>query len=161
MRRAVILSTSLLARMSSLAAAESSSWPFWDRYATHFLSPDGRVIDPDRNKMTTSKGQSYALFFALFANDPVPPGRLQCRDHWGNDLRILSNSVLSSEAWVSRTLRRFVAVLLRVSWVSGDTISRVKAAASIAQSSIDASRLLTRSLQRISSSSSGCGTIAD
>ncbi len=64
-----MLSAALLAGMSPLPAAGLSTWPFWDHYAAHFISPEGRVIDPDRNKMTTSEGQSYALFFALVAND--------------------------------------------------------------------------------------------
>src|ERR1700744_2342256 len=69
MRMTFMLSAALLAGMSPLPAAGLSTWPFWDHYAAHFISPEGRVIDPDRNKMTTSEGQSYALFFALVAND--------------------------------------------------------------------------------------------
>ncbi len=49
--------------------AKASSWPFWDHYAARFLNPQGRVIDPERNSMTTSEGQSYAMFFALVAGD--------------------------------------------------------------------------------------------
>ncbi len=49
--------------------AVASTWPFWDHYAAHFLSAQGRVIDPERNSMTTSEGQSYAMFFALVAED--------------------------------------------------------------------------------------------
>jgi endoglucanase len=49
--------------------ARAASWPFWDHYAAHFVSPQGRVVDPDRNSMTTSEGQSYAMFFALVADD--------------------------------------------------------------------------------------------
>jgi len=41
----------------------------WHAYANHFLSSDGRVVDPMRSDMTTSEGQSYALFFALVQND--------------------------------------------------------------------------------------------
>lgn len=60
---------SLLALPLSLRAETGGVWPFWSSYAAHFLSKDGRVIDPDRNSMTTSEGQSYAMFFALVAND--------------------------------------------------------------------------------------------
>jgi endoglucanase len=42
------------------------AWPLWEAYAQHFLSADGRIRDGD---ITTSEGQSYALFFALVAND--------------------------------------------------------------------------------------------
>lgn len=41
----------------------------WQAYAGRFLSNDGRIIDPMRGQMTTSEGQSYALFFALVNND--------------------------------------------------------------------------------------------
>jgi endoglucanase len=64
----LMLSAVLVAGMNPSAAA-LSTWPFWDNYAAHFVSPDGRVIDTDRNQMTTSEGQGYALFFALVADD--------------------------------------------------------------------------------------------
>jgi endoglucanase len=44
-------------------------WPLWEAYAHHFISPDGRVIDHGAGAITTSEGQSYALFFALVAGD--------------------------------------------------------------------------------------------
>ncbi|MGC9198003.1 MAG: cellulose synthase complex periplasmic endoglucanase BcsZ [Acidobacteriaceae bacterium] len=50
-------------------AQSRRAWPFWAAYQQHFISPDGRVIDPSRASMTTSEGQSYALFFSLVAND--------------------------------------------------------------------------------------------
>jgi endoglucanase len=52
------------------AANTRSSWPLWTSYATHFLQKDGRVVDYDRDQLTTSEGQGYAMFFALVANDP-------------------------------------------------------------------------------------------
>lgn len=46
------------------------SWPAWDRFKQAYISEDGRVIDPsDARSITTSEGQSYALFFALATND--------------------------------------------------------------------------------------------
>lgn len=46
------------------------NWPAWDRFKQAYISEDGRVIDPsDARSITTSEGQSYALFFALAAND--------------------------------------------------------------------------------------------
>jgi endo-1,4-beta-D-glucanase Y len=57
-------------------AKAESSWPFWNHYAGHFISAEGRVIDPDRNQMTTSEGQSYAMFFALVADDVASFERL-------------------------------------------------------------------------------------
>ncbi|ALB56622.1 cellulose synthase complex periplasmic endoglucanase BcsZ [Cronobacter universalis] len=57
----------LLATASAHAAC---SWPDWDRFKGGYISEEGRVIDPsDPRKITTSEGQSYALFFALAAND--------------------------------------------------------------------------------------------
>ena len=44
-------------------------WPLWDSYAAHFMQDDGRVVDHERDGMSTSEGASYAMFFALVAND--------------------------------------------------------------------------------------------
>lgn len=45
-------------------------WPAWEQFKQEYVSAEGRVIDPsDSRKITTSEGQSYALFFALAAND--------------------------------------------------------------------------------------------
>lgn len=52
------------------AQAAGSDWPAWERFNTTLVSEDGRVIDPsDPRRITTSEGQSYALFFALVADD--------------------------------------------------------------------------------------------
>ena len=53
----------------ALRGQSNGAWPFWSSYAATFINQDGRVIDPDRNSMTTSEGQGYAMFFALVAND--------------------------------------------------------------------------------------------
>jgi endo-1,4-beta-D-glucanase Y len=55
------------AHAQSATAIEHSR--LWHAYANRFISSDGRVIDPMRGDMTTSEGQSYALFFALVNND--------------------------------------------------------------------------------------------
>ena len=65
----VLLAAAALSRGPGVKA--ESSWPFWSRYSGHFISSEGRVIDPDRNEITTSEGQSYAMFFALVADDAV------------------------------------------------------------------------------------------
>lgn len=62
----------LRARQAELASAAPSacgSWPLWERYAAHFISPEGRVIDRTADDRTTSEGQAYGLFFALVAHD--------------------------------------------------------------------------------------------
>lgn len=46
------------------------AWPLWQTFVEHFVMPDGRVLDastPQRH--SSSEGQSYAMFFALVAND--------------------------------------------------------------------------------------------
>jgi endoglucanase len=53
-------------------APYASAWSRWDRFKHDFISPDGRVIDVgSTDARTVSEGQSYALFFALVANDRV------------------------------------------------------------------------------------------
>ncbi|MFN4263394.1 MAG: cellulose synthase complex periplasmic endoglucanase BcsZ [Thioalkalivibrionaceae bacterium] len=41
----------------------------WSAYKTAFVSADGRVIDHAAESITTSEGQSYAMFFALVVDD--------------------------------------------------------------------------------------------
>jgi endoglucanase len=51
-------------------AACPVDWPHWQRFAEHWIQPDGRVLESSLEKNhSTSEGQSYALFFALVAND--------------------------------------------------------------------------------------------
>ena len=72
----------LLSMLPFLMAADGcksaavQAWPLWEKYAQHFISADGRVIDPMRGEITTSEGQSYALFFALVNNDHARFDRL-------------------------------------------------------------------------------------
>jgi endo-1,4-beta-D-glucanase Y len=57
--------------LSALPASSTQSvWPLWTHYSEHYVEADGRVVDHDRGDLTTSEGQSYAMFFALVANDP-------------------------------------------------------------------------------------------
>ncbi|MHA2939102.1 cellulose synthase complex periplasmic endoglucanase BcsZ [Vibrio sp. RC27] len=59
----------LLMLPSFTSFAEQCDWPEWEGFKEHFIV-DGRVIDySDERKITTSEGQSYAMFFALVAND--------------------------------------------------------------------------------------------
>ena len=68
MKKLLILFILLL---PTFAKAESCLiWPEWRTFKNNFISEDGRVIDLGSEKnITTSEGQSYALFFALVAND--------------------------------------------------------------------------------------------
>lgn len=55
---------------NALAQLSCSAWPQWNNFKTHFITPEGRVIDlGSEYSITTSEGQSYALLFALLAND--------------------------------------------------------------------------------------------
>jgi endo-1,4-beta-D-glucanase Y len=55
---------------ASAGICTPSEWPRWQQFKRDFLSADGRVIDVgSADSRTVSEGQSYALFFALVAND--------------------------------------------------------------------------------------------
>ena len=58
---------------NSVAAGFDSGWA---RYRSCCIQTDGRVIDRGRQDVTTSEGESYALFFALVQNDPILFARL-------------------------------------------------------------------------------------
>ena len=52
------------------ASPAACAWPAWTTFRSTLLSADGRVIDASTpRQVTVSEGQSYALFFALVAND--------------------------------------------------------------------------------------------
>ncbi len=54
----------------SICAQASESWKDWEQFKAIYISPEGRVIDGSTPQLsTTSEGQSYALLFALIAND--------------------------------------------------------------------------------------------
>ncbi|EDM7351556.1 endo-1,4-D-glucanase, partial [Salmonella enterica subsp. enterica serovar Oslo] len=55
--------------LAALSVQAACTWPEWDQFKKDYISQEGRVIDPsDARKITTSEGQSYAMFFALAAN---------------------------------------------------------------------------------------------
>ncbi|MCY1696885.1 cellulose synthase complex periplasmic endoglucanase BcsZ [Lelliottia sp. SL45] len=56
--------------MAATNVRAACTWPAWEQFKKDYISEGGRVIDPsDARKISTSEGQSYALFFALAAND--------------------------------------------------------------------------------------------
>lgn len=60
----------LLAATAACSATPAQAWPAWDGFKSTFVSDDGRVIDRSQEDLrTVSEGQSYALFFALVAQD--------------------------------------------------------------------------------------------
>ena len=60
-----------LASTATLHAAEPcGEWADWQAFKTQKMSEGGRVVDGSSpRKVSTSEGQSYALFFALVGND--------------------------------------------------------------------------------------------
>lgn len=50
------------------SAHAATDWPQWQGFVSRFVQADGRVIDLTFDRKSTSEGQSYALFFALVAN---------------------------------------------------------------------------------------------
>ncbi len=59
----------LLLVLQGMALRAQQPWPLWESYARFMIDQQGRVIDRSSQDKTTSEGQSYALFFALVAND--------------------------------------------------------------------------------------------
>jgi len=60
----------LFAFNANAQGEQCEPWQSWQVFKNHFVSQDGRVIDlGSEGSITTSEGQSYALFFALIAND--------------------------------------------------------------------------------------------
>ena len=47
----------------------AGKWTYWENFARVHIQDDGRVVDMSAEDISTSEGQSYALFFALVAND--------------------------------------------------------------------------------------------
>ena len=63
---------SLMVGRAVAATCVAVDWPLWQDFKTHFVQPDGRVVDASTPQLhSSSEGQSYAMFFALVANDPA------------------------------------------------------------------------------------------
>jgi len=60
----------------------TSDWPLWSEFAETYIQADGRVIDRGAGGISTSEGQSYALFFSLVAGDRQHFDRIL---QWTND----------------------------------------------------------------------------
>ncbi|HEY1607775.1 MAG TPA: cellulose synthase complex periplasmic endoglucanase BcsZ [Paraburkholderia sp.] len=67
---AAFAACAMFAAPQAYAAAPACNWPDWTTFRQSTMSADGRVIDASSpDEITTSEGQSYALFFSLVAND--------------------------------------------------------------------------------------------
>lgn len=59
-----------LTAASAGAGPTPGLWPMWDQFKAANIDANHRVIDfSDKRAITTSEGQSYAMFFALIADD--------------------------------------------------------------------------------------------
>ena len=105
----------------------SQDWPHWQDFKQHFIEPDGRVLAANSAMRDSfSEAQSYAMFFALVANDQQAfnqlwrwsiqnllgadpaAGKLPAW-HWGRasdgNWRLLdSNSAADADLWFAYTL---------------------------------------------------------
>src|SRR5471030_16544 len=71
------MGTTFSAFASSATTPRCTDWTAYRTFAARFVQPDGRVIDYSTpTQQTTSEGQSYAMFFALVANDRATFDRL-------------------------------------------------------------------------------------
>jgi endo-1,4-beta-D-glucanase Y len=64
----LLLATTLILFVGQGCEAQQP-WPLWERYTQRMIDQQGRVVDHTSQERTTSEGQSYAMFFALVAND--------------------------------------------------------------------------------------------
>jgi endoglucanase len=67
---ALLLAASLMAWVGGVAlAAPLLTAAEWQSYKTHFISPEGRVMDTGNHRISHSEGQGYGLLLALAAED--------------------------------------------------------------------------------------------
>lgn len=65
-----LLASAILPQALAASACQSPAWPLWQTFHEHFVQADGRVLDASTPQQhSSSEGQSYAMFFALVAND--------------------------------------------------------------------------------------------
>ncbi|HLU20324.1 MAG TPA: cellulose synthase complex periplasmic endoglucanase BcsZ [Pusillimonas sp.] len=120
------LTMALVQAGTSCARCELSDWKDWHVFQRELIDSQGRVIDySDDREITTSEGQSYAMFFALVDNDPVLfrrllrwternlakgdltahlPAWLWGRDEEGNWGVLDGNSASDANLWIAYSL---------------------------------------------------------
>ncbi len=73
-------STAQAQAQAQAADCEASQWPLWQDFNSHFIAADARVLSAiTASRDSYSEAQSYAMFFALVANDQATFDRLW---HW-------------------------------------------------------------------------------
>ena len=94
------LAASAWARAQSKARADGadkpSAWPAWDGFRRQFVSGDGRV-HADEQGQVHSEAQSYALFFALVADDRES---FDCLLRWTQDNLCAGDLTARLPAWL-------------------------------------------------------------
>jgi endoglucanase len=86
----------LLSLLCGPLCRAQQSWPLWESYSRAAIDQQGRVIDHSAQDHTTSEGQSYAMFFALVANDRE---RFDKVLHWTESNLANGNLALQLPAW--------------------------------------------------------------
>lgn len=96
----ILIAFTLLGLTLSACAnsATDKNWPLWSDFKTKFVQSDGRVIASGApNFQSFSEGQSYAMFFALVANDQASFERIW---HWTKE-NLMGNNVNDTlPAWL-------------------------------------------------------------
>ncbi len=98
----LVLASMLITVSNNELASElnctEKSWPLWDNFKTYFVQNDGRIvvenIEPFRS---FSEGQSYAMFFALVANDQSTFEKIW---HWSLENLAGGNISKTLPSWV-------------------------------------------------------------
>jgi endoglucanase len=79
---------------AAVAAPADGEWNEWKAFRTHYLLPEGRVVDTGNNGVSHSEGQGWGLFFAATAGDREAFDRML-----GWTLRTLRRSGDALHAW--------------------------------------------------------------
>ncbi|MCK9397767.1 MAG: glycosyl hydrolase family 8 [Methylobacter sp.] len=82
-----------------LAAAPPSEAEEWKYFVAHFISGDGRVIDPIQNAMSHSEGQGYGMLLAVHFQDKALFDKLL---QWTTDNLQVRRDGLSAWGWGKR-----------------------------------------------------------
>ena len=100
-RRGLLQSTLLLATLpgrvrTGQGIAGAPAWPAWDGFAHQFMQADGRILANEEGQ-THSEAQSYALMFALIANDRA---RFELVLRWTEDNLCAGDLTARLPAWL-------------------------------------------------------------
>lgn len=103
MKLRVLTSLALATLMPGFAHAQAQAcsvqnWPLWNAYVERFVQKDGRMLGSSMNPdQSSSEGQSYGMFFALVANDPVTFDALW---RWSRDNLAGANPAQNLPGWL-------------------------------------------------------------